>query len=454
MVESMCKAGRGIILSPTRSGKSLILSGLFHNVFLNSSKNKIKNILLIVPNLQLVQQMKSDITDYYSKYNRIYNITFKDSNNKVSLDDNEEIEINNEKIFPRELKKGMVLFGKEIKLIKIDETLIEKSPWNVIEFSAAEDKKLKGKSWEFPNENKIIITNSQWLLLHGNLLPHIDMVVCDEVHQSKSGNAITKLIQSIDIPYKFGCTGTLPEDEKDKWAVAGTFGPILRKLTVTELQEKHVLTSIKLQPIEFFHVKKENFRESQYDENGNQVKDPFEIAQKEYQNESMYLGIYKPCNKKIVALAESLVKKYVDWNVLILFDYISQGESLYNLCNTEKKYFIDGSVKVKDRQNIVNTADNSTGNIIIGNTKCIGTGLTLKNIHCIILCIVGQSATKTIQAVGRGMATNNKSTLMLFDIFNNYKYSQKHFKERTEKYQEYYNLKFGKDYQIKKLIIE
>lgn len=168
----------------------------------------------------------------------------------------------------------------------------------------------------------------------------------------------------------------------------------------------------------------------------------------------MYLGLFETTNKKIIALAESLIKKYNNWNILILFDYISQGESLFNLCSIEKKHFIDGSVKVKDRQEIVNQADESSGHIIIGNTKCVGTGLTLKNIHCIILCIVGKSATKTIQAVGRGMATNNKSNLMLFDIFNNYKYSQKHFKERAEKYHDFYNLTLGKDYKIKKLIID
>jgi len=72
--------------------------------------------------------------------------------------------------------------------------------------------------------------------------------------------------------------------------------------------------------------------------------------------------------------------------------------------------------------------DNSGGNILIGNCKCIGTGLTVKRVNAILLCIIGSSQTKTIQAVGRGMQRKqDKSTLLVMDFFHNYKYSTKHF---------------------------
>ena len=65
MLESLCSAGRGVIISPTRSGKSLILAGLCYNILKNKEQNKIRNILFIVPNLQLLEQMYDDITEYY-----------------------------------------------------------------------------------------------------------------------------------------------------------------------------------------------------------------------------------------------------------------------------------------------------------------------------------------------------------------------------------------------------
>lgn len=67
LLQSLCANGRGVIVSPTRSGKSLILAGLCHNIFLASQQNKndIHNIMLVVPNLQLVEQFVEDISNYY-----------------------------------------------------------------------------------------------------------------------------------------------------------------------------------------------------------------------------------------------------------------------------------------------------------------------------------------------------------------------------------------------------
>lgn len=54
--------GRGIIKSPTASGKSLILYGIMTNVIRHNPN--IRNILLLVPTIQLVRQMYSDFGDY------------------------------------------------------------------------------------------------------------------------------------------------------------------------------------------------------------------------------------------------------------------------------------------------------------------------------------------------------------------------------------------------------
>ena len=340
----------------------------------------------------------------------------------------------------------------KIKSIKKQQTVIQQSPWNLVQFSAAVDKQIKGNWKSQWKDSNIIITNAQWVLLHGDQTPYIDMLVCDEVHGVKSASEISKLAKNVDIPFKFGCTGTLPKQTKDKWNIAGIFGPILQELQVQTLQNKGILTNVKLQPIRFCHVTKQNFKKK-YDNNGNEL-DVFEAAQQEYKNESQYLGQYIPTNKKIVELAKGLIKSKPEWNVVILFDYIAQGNSLFSLLDYDKKYYIDGSIKVQDRQDIVNVMDNSGGNILIGNCKCIGTGLTIKRINVIILCIIGSSSTKTIQAIGRGMQRKeNKNNIFVFDILHNYKYSTKHYKERIQNYKKYYNIQEGKNYNIKDIIL-
>lgn len=341
----------------------------------------------------------------------------------------------------------------KIKSIKRTTNIIKNSPWNIIEFSAAEDKKIKS-NWKdvWSNDNNIIITNAQWVLLHGDKTPYIDMIIADEVHTCKANSEISKLIKTVDIPFKFGCTGTLPKLVKDQWNIAGIFGPILDELEVETLQNKNVLAQVNLKPIKFCHRVKENFKKL-YDANGNQI-DILEAAQKEYQYESQFLGEYLPTNEKICELAAGLIAKKPEWNVLVLFDYIAQGKQLFNASKHQNKFYIDGSIEVSERQKIVNTMDNSGGNILFGNSKCIGTGLTIKRVNVIILCIIGSSSTKTIQAIGRGMQRKaDKSTVHVFDVLHNYKYSQKHFKKRAQNYLKYYKLQEGKDYQIKEIIV-
>ena len=340
----------------------------------------------------------------------------------------------------------------KIKSIKHQTKILKQSPWNLIQFSAAKDKEIKSDWKHIWKDSNIIVTNAQWLLLHGDQTPYIDMIVADEVHGVKSSNEISKLIKGVDIPFKFGCTGTLPKETKDQWNIAGIFGPILDELEIETLQSKNILANVNIQPIRFCHSKKENFKK-QYDANGKEI-DPFEVAQKEYQHESQYLGEYQETNKKIVELANGLLLKKPDWNIMVLFDYIAQGQKLYTLSPSNKKYYIDGSIPVEQRQKIVSIMDNTGGNVLFGNCKCIGTGLTVKKVNVIILCIIGSSSTKTIQAIGRGMQKKlDKSTIYVFDILHNYKYSQKHFKERTENYLKYYKLQEGKDYKIKDIIL-
>lgn len=389
LLTSLCNAGRGVIISPTRSGKSLILAGLCYNTLLNSNKNGIKNILIIVPNLTLIQQFYDDLNDYY--------------NNSM----------------------------------------------NVMMFSSAQAKKNKGK-FEF-KDSQIIISNMQWLLIHGEELPYIDMVIQDEVHTIKKGNELSKLVKNVNIVHKFGCTGTLPASEEDVWTIKGIFGTVLDQIKIQELQQKKVLAEVNINPIKFIHKKKQNFRDMS---NAKTADDKLEIAKKEYLAQSMYLATYEPTNKAIVNIAKGVIKQHPNWNVLILFDYINSGEDLFKQLDWEDKHYVDGTIDVNDRKDIIEQVNNPKGgHITIANCRVFGTGLTLTNLPCIMLVTSQSSVTKVIQAIGRGLRRVQKNTLVLFDFFHNYKYSQQHFKERTQLYKQFYNKQLNKDYKVKQVNI-
>ena len=434
LLTKMLKEGRGVILSPTRSGKSLVLAGLCHNVLSNSDKNDIKNILLVVPNLQLLEQMADDFNNYMSVKTSNITITIK-GGNKLHFTDNDKVILDtNEEISVLKLKRGNIIVNQgKITKIDITENIITPVPWNIIKFGATEAKVNKG-DWSFKNNN-IIISNSQWLLLHGDELPYIDMMIIDECHGMSHGAEITKLVRNVEIPFKFGCTGTMPKSIEDQWSVIGTFGPVLEELSISELQEKKVLADVAIKPIEFIHEQKEDFKNQIFDANGNKITDSFEIAQRIYQKESMYLSELTFTNSIIAKLAEGIIKQHPDWNVLILFDYIKQGNSLFNCLTTKNKFYIDGSVDVKDRKDIVKEMNaEEGGKITCANAKCFGTGITVNRIQCIFIVINGSAPTKIIQSIGRGLQRNIKNTLLIFDFHHNYKYSLKHFKEREDLY--------------------
>ena len=398
LLQALLDNGRGVIISPTRSGKSLILAGLCHNIFQSYIQNKKQNILLLVPNINLVFQMAEDMEEYgLGEFYNIQMFTAKTMNKK----------------------------GAKVKVDKFN----------------------------------IYIANSQYLLLHGDELPFIDVIICDEVHQQTKGSEISKIIKSVKISNKFGCTGTLPKSLVDKWNISGTFGPVLDEVEIQSLQEEGILADVKIYPIKFNHKVKENFKKIDPEEFEGLGKEEIEakkleIYQRAYQKESIYLGVYENANKKALNLCKKIVEEHPSWNALILFDFTEQGQQLFKLLDFKNKHYVDGSVDVLDRKDIIEQMNAPEGgHITIAQSKTFSTGLTIKNIEVVCIMTNQSSPTKIIQSIGRGLRRVEKNTLIVLDFFHNYQYSEKHFFERTELYKQFYGLEFGKDYKVKEVII-
>lgn len=294
----------------------------------------------------------------------------------------------------------------------------------------------------------VYISNSQYLLGHGDELPFIDLIFMDECHGCTKGSEISKLLKKTKIVHKFGCTGTLPKNIKDRWMIAGVFGPVLDEIEIQKLQKDKILADVKVYPIQFIHKHKENFKVAGVDENG--VKeDPFTVAQKAYQKESMYLGTHEETVQIEINLCKKLILEHPEWNFLVLFDFTEQGQRLFKSLEFKNKHFINGSIDVKERREIVNEMDNSGGHITIAQSKTFSTGLTISRINCIMILTNQSSCTKIIQSIGRGLRRQNKKTIFVFDISHNYSYSNNHFLERVKLYKIFYGLEYGKDYNLK-----
>jgi superfamily II DNA or RNA helicase len=289
-----------------------------------------------------------------------------------------------------------------------------------------------GYSHKIEDKEGIIITNTQYLLKHSEEIPKFDTLVIDEVHGMKKGSKLSKWVKKQDVDVRFAYTGTLPEATENIWNINGLIGPVLYKETVAEMQKKKILADIKIYPIRIFHTKKENYVINDYDD-----------IVKRYLWECGILENCEEANNVIMQIAKNL-----KGNTLVLFDHIEHGNKLFKLLDYDNKCFVDGSVKLDDREITRQKMSIKQDCITVGNFKCVGTGITFSQLQNIILCGSGKSTTKIIQGLGRGLI-KNKNHLNVFDIFHNYKYSTKHFDQRCNLYKEWYKI----DFKIKQIEI-
>jgi len=349
------RLGRGIVKHATGAGKSLEMWGIAMSI-LNSVPDT--QILILVPNVQLVVQIYEDFLSYGST--------------------EEDVQM------------------------------------------------YSSKSTANATFRPVVITNRQWMENHATVLPRCSVAIVDETHLLRKGNAVSSFIDKLDTDIKFGFTGTLPEDPEDKWNIVGIIGDIIHERDPHELQEAGWLADLEIVPVRM-----------KFKETFHPVLEEYDDFKKWYKRECDWLET----NELLLAKIAELVGK-VPGNAILIFDHISHGKRLYEAISTasaSRVSYIDGSVDVLDREDVRSLAEDSSGNIIVANAACFGTGINIKNIHNIFLCCSGKAATKIIQIIGRGLRTHvSKKKLYLFDVHSNLKYSKSHFQDRLKLYERFY----------------
>lgn len=380
IIKSCLKFGRGLIESATSSGKSLMQYGILKNFW--ECMGYEARFLLIVPNIQLVVQMYEDFIEYGCDKDKI--CKFSSAGHRTMLD------------------------------------------------------------------RPIIISNRDWLNGHKDELPDdIKILFVDEVHQCNTNNNITKFVRKIKTDIKFGFTGTLPNDKMSKWNVMGLFGPILKIKKAKDLQKEGYIAKTRIVSVRFNHNIAQPKIPSEYIDaiqkaklQNNHVKikvATMEAARQKFPAEWRYIEDTDWCNKFIIKMMNSF-----EGNTVLLYDHIEHGHILLELLKsieTNKKIFlIDGSIKVDDREFYRNEMELSNNCFLLGNTKCISTGINIKNINNVGFAFpAGKTSTKIIQSIGRGLRLmKGKSHVNIIDFHHNFKYSQEHYNERKKLYIENY----------------
>ncbi len=372
--------GRGIVDLPTASGKSFLLCNFIYNIRKNISPDYV--FLLLVPNKQLVSQMYNDFLDYGFR------------------------------------KDDLTKFTAGLK-----------------------------KDERFDPAKKVIIANRQYVFSNVDLLPDIDVLICDEVHQCLA-EATQNFINNLNCGFKIGCSGSIPRSKYQRWQLIGMFGNIVYKEEITDLQKKGYISKLKLYQINItdtviekdrnylFHLNPK--RKYSPDENG-YSEIPFNAA---HEAEHEY---YEQHYKELYTPALEYIKK-LDGNTLILFDRIEFGKRLTEMSSGifkgRKIFYIDGSVPVNDRLEIVKSMESSSDNVLFAEFATFSTGVNVKRLTNLVFVSSSKSFPRILQSVGRTLRLHSsKSEARIIDINFNFKYSRRHLRERLDIYRSAYNKK-------------
>lgn len=372
--------GKGIVELGTAGGKSFIICNLVYNLLKNI--NREYRFLILVPTKQLVSQMYNDFLDYG-------------------------------------FDRG-----------------------TMTKFTAG----LKKDERYNPNAN-VIIANRQYIFTNKSLLPKIDCLFCDEIHTILAKNT-QKFIGELGAKLMFGCTGTMPKRKYDRQSLFGMFNSVVYSKPMTELQSEGYVTKIKLYSIQITDTNVEGNRNYLFnmnprrkycpDENG-YSEIPFNAAHDEEHDyyEKYYKELYTPALKEI--------SKY-DENTLILFDRIEFGKRLtelsHEIFNGRKIHYIDGSVSIDKRLKITADFEKTGDNVLFAEFATFSTGVSIHRLTNLVFVSSSKSFPRICQSIGRTLRLyRGKDYARIFDISFNFKYSQRHYKERLQIYREMYSKK-------------
>jgi len=307
-----------------------------------------------------------------------------------------------------------------------DIQLVTQSYSDFIEYGIPKNEITKWTGSYEPDFNaSIIIANIQILQSEKqdlSLLKDVELLIIDEVHKLKHGNKVNKIVDQITAKYRFGLTGTMPDNKIDEWNILGKLGRVIYKKQSIDLRELNYISQVHVAILKVTYSNLPKFTKS----NG-------ASPTAGYEEEIQFLQTNIFRNSLITKIINGVNK-----NTLIMVDRIAHGEELLRVLssNTKKKvYFVHGDIEIEERENIRKLMEKEDNIICIAISKIFSTGINIKNLHNIVFAAIGKAKIKIIQSIGRSLRKHtSKKRATIFDIGDNLRYGNAHLDERIRLY--------------------
>jgi superfamily II DNA or RNA helicase len=240
----------------------------------------------------------------------------------------------------------------------------------------------------------------------------IACVIVDEVHMAKADVLKTMLTGVFsNIPIRWGLTGTIPKAEMDRVSLLVSLGPVIGKLSASELQDRGVLAQC--------HV------------NIVQLKDKVEFTN--YQSELKHL-LEEP--SRLDTIAGLIEKVNETGNTLVLVDRVNAGKELVSRLGSNA-VFVNGGTSLTERKEEYDEVATSEDKIIVATYGVAAVGINIPRIFNLVLIEPGKSFVRVIQSIGRGIRkAEDKDHVEIWDITSTCKFAKRHLTQRKAFYKE------------------
>jgi superfamily II DNA or RNA helicase len=261
---------------------------------------------------------------------------------------------------------------------------------------------------------------STWQSLQNvpTLLAHYDVVIVDEC-QAAQASVLAKLLEENGrhIQFRFGLTGTMPDDPVDNLQVRLMLGSIKYTISAKMLIDLGYLSTLNIEMMQL-----------------NEQVDPGFFP--DYASEIAYLQT-NPDRSKWIAEFVQLLAEEPDGNVLMLVSSKAHGRKLAKAI--PGSHFVSGDDKTDARAIIYQLFSSNSNIIVIATAQVGGVGLSIDRVFNLVMLDIGKSFIRVIQGIGRGLRKNIKAGKFhcnVYDIASSLKFSKIHAKKRVKYYRE------------------
>ncbi|QGZ15774.1 DNA helicase [Acinetobacter phage vB_AbaM_Apostate] len=262
-----------------------------------------------------------------------------------------------------------------------------------------------------------------------------NMLLCDEMHLA-IGKSISEIINKLNYcEFKIGLSGSLRDGKANLMQYIGLFGEIYSPVSTKDLMNAGQVSQLRINALFL-----------KYPETVSNA-----MAKHDYATEVKFITSLTKRTQWISNLSLRLAKR--SENVFVMFKNIEHGKAIYDNIKSsghEHVYYVSGEVSSDERTHLKKMAEEHTGVIIIASYGVFSTGISVKNLHHVVLAHGVKSKVIVLQTIGRVLRKHSsKKVAQIWDLIDdmsitverdgakqrkNVNYLLKHGIDRVERY--------------------